>query len=259
MESLGRREARFEILQKLKRNFCNQSLLDNPRTVEDVLNQFESYIMRRSRMHSSQTTFMSDLEYLDKILPRMRSLYENDYHFTVTDEGNIRISLPLLRDNGSGNLEKKKEIQYNKINGGMEKISILDCIQDGEKELSKHVTYRYDQNGIEMEREAEKSEETGESSKKIIVTKKRLENHPHIIKITTHKGKSQEDGHVTYYDIRNGKHLENLDYKQGKRVEGQEIKGLTKQEQQQIIAKINSIYRNGLENLMGIDIEQGNR
>ena len=57
MESLGRRKARFEILQKLERNFCSQSLLDNPRTVEDILNQFENYIMRRSRMYSSQTTF----------------------------------------------------------------------------------------------------------------------------------------------------------------------------------------------------------
>ena len=259
MESLGRRKARFEIFQKLERNFCNQSLLDNPRTVEDILNQFENYIMRRSRMYSSQTTFMSDLEYLNKILPRMQMLYENDSHFTVTNEGNIRISLPLLRDNGDGNLEKKKEIQYNKINGGMEKISILDCIQDGEKELSKRVTYRYDQNGIEMEREAEKSEKTGENSKEITVTKKRLENHPHIIKITTYEGKSQEDGQVIYYDIRNGKHVENLDQKQGKRVDDQDIKGLTKQEQQQIIAKTNSIYRGGLENLMGIDIEQGYR
>lgn len=257
MESLGRRKARVEIFQKLKRNFCNQSLLDNPRTVEDILNQFENYSMRH--MYLSQADRMGDIEYLDKILPRMQSLYENDSHFTVTDEGNIRISLPLLRDNGSGNLEKKKEIQYNKINGGMEKISILDCIQDGEKQLSKRVTYRYNQKGIEMERKAEKSEETGESSKEITVTKKRLENHPHIIKITTYEGKSQEDGLATYYDIRNGKHLENLDHKQGKRVEGQDIKGLTKQEQQQIIAKTNSIYRGGLENLMGIDIEQGNR
>ena len=83
--------------------------------------------------------------------------------------------------------------------------------------------------------------------------------YPHIIKITTYEGKSQEDGQVIYYDIRNGKHVENLDQKQGKRVDDQDIKGLTKQEQQQIITKTNFIYRGGLENLMGIDIEQGYR
>ena len=109
-KSLGRIMAEGEIFSKLEREFCNPLLLSNPRKM-DIVDQLENYCIQ---WYSPDRNMLSEVEYKESILPRMRMLYDIDYHFRVTDERNVLISLPLLQEDDYGRQETKKEIQYNK-------------------------------------------------------------------------------------------------------------------------------------------------
>ena len=151
--NFGRRTAEDEILWKLEREFCNSTLLRNPRTIEDVVNQLEKYCIH---WYSPQTPFVNDIEYTNCILPRIEMLVNDDNHFRVTEKGNIIISLPLLQEDDRGNHETEKDIQYNYLKEGMiEKVSIFDHRRYGIDRLFKSIRYVYDRNGIETERQIE--------------------------------------------------------------------------------------------------------
>ncbi len=255
-KSLERIEAEGEIFSKLERESCDWLLLSNPRKV-DIVNQIEKYCIQ---WYSPGRKSVGDVEYKKFILPRMQMLYNNDYHFRVTDERNVLISLPLLQEDDYGRQETKKEIQYNKIDKGMEKVSILDYRRHGIDRIFKSVRYLYDLNGIEMERYAEKLKRDSEGSKTIYVFKERLKDNPHIIKIIKNFKKTKENGQVSYYDIRKSQHIEDLDEKQGERIEEKDITSLTEDEKQDIVKrKKESVYQKGIRSLMGIGIEQENR
>ena len=65
---------------------------------------------------------------------------------------------------------------------------------------------------------------------------------------------------VSYYDIRLSRQIEDLDQTKGKKIEEKDIRGLTEDEKQEVIARqINSIYQQGIKSLMGIGIEPGER
>lgn len=255
-KSLGRIMAEGEIFSKLEREFCNPLLLSNPRKM-DIVDQLENYCIQ---WYSPDRNMLSEVEYKESILPRMRMLYDIDYHFRVTDERNVLISLPLLQEDDYGRQETRKEIQYNKIDKGMEKVSILDYKRHGIDRIFKSVKYIYDANGIELERQTEKLKRDSEESKTIYIFKERLKDNPHIIKITKNYKQTKENGQVSYYDIRNSQHIEDLDEKQGKRIEEKDITGLTEDEKQDIVKrKQDSVYQKGIRSLMGIDIEQETR
>lgn len=182
-KSFGRRTAEDEILWKLEKEFCNSSLLENPRTLEDFVNQLEKYCIY---WYSPDKKYVNDIEYQQCILTRMRGLFDNDHHFKVTDEGNILVSLPLLQEDSKGNHETEKDIKYNYLKEGtIEKVSIFDHRRYGIDRLFKSIRYVYDKDGIETEREIEiemlKRDE--ESSRTIYFFKERLKDNPHILKI----------------------------------------------------------------------------
>ena len=127
-KSFGRRKAENKIVRMLNREFCNSSLLENPRTIEDIVNQLEKYWIH---LESPKIPHVSDIEYVSRILPRIEMLVDSNHHFKVTDEGNILVSLPLLREDGKGNHETQKEIRYNRLEDGMEKVSIFDHRRHG--------------------------------------------------------------------------------------------------------------------------------
>lgn len=254
-KSLGRRRAENEIFENLQRKFCSEALLKNPRMV-DIVDQIEKVVIN---MYLPQASYISDMEYVNLILPKMRMLVNNDSHFKVTEEGNILISLPLLQEDDHGNQERRKEIQYNKIDEGMEKISILDYYRYGIDRLFKSVRCVYDQNGIEIERQVEKLERDDEGSKTTYSFKERLKDKPHILKITNNTKQTKERGKVRYYDVRHSRHIEDLDETQADKIEENDIKELTQKEKQQIIVQMDPIYQQGMRTLMGIDIEQDYR
>ena len=245
--NFGRRTAEDEILWKLEREFCNSTLLRNPRTIEDVVNQLEKYCIH---WYSPQTPFVNDIEYTNCILPRIEMLVNDDNHFRVTDKGNIIISLPLLQEDDRGNHETEKDIQYNYLKEGtIEKVSIFDHRRYGIDRLFKSIRYVYDRNGIETERQIEMLKRDKESSRTIYFFKERLKDNPH-----------KERGMVSYYDIRLSRQIEDLDQTKGKKIEEKDIRGLTEDEKQEVIARqINPIYQQGIKSLMGIGIEPGGR
>lgn len=256
-KSPGRIKAEEEILWELKRKHCNSSLLGNPRTIEDLADQLGQYCIH---WYSPKMPDVSDIEYEKYILPRIEMLINNDYHFRVTDEGNILVSLPLLLEDNKGNHETKKEIGYNSLKDGMEKVSIFDKRRYGIDKLFKSIRYVYDKNGIETEREIEMLKRDEESSRTIYFFKERLKDNPHILKIIQNSRKTKERGTVSYYDIRQSRHIEDLNQKKGKKIEEKDIRGLTKEEQQEVLKRQeNPIYQQGIKSLMGIGIELGGR
>ena len=79
----------------------------------------------------------------------MQGLFDNDWHFKVTDEGNILVSLPLLQEDDRGNHETEKDIQYNYLKEGtIEKVSIFDHRRYGIDRLFKSIRYVYDKDGL---------------------------------------------------------------------------------------------------------------
>lgn len=256
--NFGRRTAEDEILWKLEREFCNSTLLRNPRTIEDVVNQLEKYCIH---WYSPQTPFVNDIEYTNCILPRIEMLVNDDNHFRVTDKGNIIISLPLLQEDDRGNHETEKDIQYNYLKEEtIEKVSIFDHRRYGIDRLFKSIRYVYDRNGIETERQIEMLKRDKESSRTIYFFKERLKDNPHILKITQNSRGTKERGMVSYYDIRLSRQIEDLDQTKGKKIEEKDIRGLTEDEKQEVIARqINPIYQQGIKSLMGIGIEPGGR
>lgn len=255
--NLGRRTAEYEIFRKLEKNFCNLSLLENPRIL-DVVDQIEKYCIY---WYSPDGKYVNDIEYQQSILPRMQGLFDNDWHFKVTDEGNILVSLLLLQEDDRGNHETEKDIQYNYLKEGMiEKVSIFDHRRYGIDRLFKSIRYVYDRNEIETERQIEMLKRDKESSRTIYFFKERLKDNPHILKITQNSRGTKERGMVSYYDIRLSRQIEDLDQTKGKKIEEKDIRGLTEDEKQEVIARqINPIYQQGIKSLMGIGIEPGGR
>lgn len=65
---------------------------------------------------------------------------------------------------------------------------------------------------------------------------------------------------MSYYDIRQSRHMEDLDETQGEKIEEKDIRGLTEEEQQEVLKRqINPIYQQGIKSLMGIGIEPGGK
>lgn len=257
-KSSGRIKAEDEILWNLEREFCNSSLLRNPRTIEDLADQLEKYCIH---WYSPKTPHVSDIEYTRFILPRIEMLIDNDHHFKVTDEGNILVSLPLLQEDSKGNHETEKDIQYNYLKEGtIEKVSIFDHRRYGIDRVFKSIRYVYDKNGIETEREIEMLKRNEESARTIYFFKERLKDNPHILKIIQNSRKTKERGTVSYYDIRQSRQIEDLDQTKGKKIEEKDLRGLTEEEQQEVLKRqINPIYQQGIKRLMGIGIEPGGR
>lgn len=257
-KSFGRRKAENEILWKLEREFCNSSLLKNPRTIEDIVNQLEKYWIH---LESPKMPHVSDIEYVSRILPRIEMLVvDSDHHFKVTDEGSILISLPLLREDGKGNHETQKEIRYNRLEDGMEKVSIFDHRRHGTDRMFKSIRYVYDRNGIETERELEMLKRNQDGSKTIYFFKERLLDNPHIIKITANSRPKKVNGRVSYYDIRGSRKIEDLDQTKGKKIEEKDIEELTEEEKKEVMERqMNPIYQEGLRALMGIGINPEER
>ena len=256
--NFGRRTAEDEILWKLEREFCNSSLLRNPRTIDDLVNQLEKYCIH---WYSPQTPFVDEMEYTNCILPRIEMLVNDDNHFRITDKGNILVSLPLLQEDDRGNHETEKDIQYNYLKEGMiEKVSIFDHRRYGIDRLFKSIRYVYDKNGIETERQIEMLKRDKESSRTIYFFKERLKDNPHILKITQNSRGTKERGMVSYYDIRLSRQIEDLDETQGEKIKEEDIRGLTEEEKKEVIARqINPIYQQGIKSLMVIGIEPGGR
>ncbi len=255
-KSFGRRMAEGEIFEKLQRGYCSLALLKNPRII-DIVDQFEKLAIN---MYSPQASYIDDIEYTKCILPRIEMFIDNDNHFRVNKDGNVEISLPLLQEDFRGRQEKEKDIRYNILKDGMEKVSTLDYRRYGIDRIFKSIRYVYDKNGIETEREIEMLKRDAESVRTIYSFKERLENNPHILKITENSKPTKEKGNISYYDIRHSRHIEDLDETEGELIEEKDIKALKEKEKQEIIQRqINPIYRRGLKSLMGIDIEQGNR
>lgn len=257
-KSPGRIKAEEEILWELKRKHCNSSLLRNPRTIENLADQLEKYCIH---WYSPKMPHVSDIESEKCILPRIKMLVYNDHHFKVTDKGNILVSLPLLQEDDRGNYETQKDIQYNNLTEGMiEKVIIFDKRRYGIDKLFKSIRYVYDRNGIETERQIEMLKRDKESSRTIYFFKERLKDNPHILKITQNSRGTKERGMVSYYDIRLSRQIEDLDQTKGKKIEEKDIRGLTEDEKQEVIARqINPIYQQGIKSLMGIGIEPGGR
>lgn len=256
--SFGRREAEGMIFRILERKFCSLSLLRNPRTLEDLVNQLEKYCIH---WYSPETPYVSDIEYTRCILPRMEMLVDNDHHFKVTDNGNILVSLPLLQEDGRGNHETKKDIQYNHLEEGkIEKVSIYDHRRHGIDRLFKSIRCVYDNNGIETERELEMLKRNQDGSKTVYFFKERLQDYPHIIKITRNAKPIKEGGRVSYYDIRGSWQIEDLNQRKGTKIEEKDIRGLTEEEKQEILKRQwNPMYQKGLKKLMGIGLEPEER
>ena len=144
--------------------------------------------------------------------------------------------------------------------GMIEKVSIFDKRRYGIDKLFKSIRYVYDKNGIETEREIEKLKREEEYSRTIYFFKERLPNNPHIIKITANSKPTKVNGRVSYYDIRQSRQIEDLSQKKGKKIEEKDIRGLTEEEQQEVLERqINPIYQQGIKSLMGIGIEPGGR
>lgn len=242
----------------MEREFCNSSLLRNPRTIDDLVNQLEKYCIH---WYSPQTPFVDEMEYTNCILPRIEMLVNDDNHFRITDKGNILVSLPLLQEDDRGNHETEKDIQYNYLKEGMiEKVSIFDHRRYGIDRLFKSIRYVYDKNGIETERQIEMLKRDKESSRTIYFFKERLKDNPHILKITRNSQRTKERGMVSYYDIRQSRQIEDLDETQGEKIEEKDIRSLTEEEKKEVIARqINPIYQKGIKNLMGIGIESRGR
>lgn len=257
-KSPGRIKAEEEILWELKRKHCNSSLLRNPRTIEDLADQLEKYCIH---WYSPKMPHVSDIESEKCILPRIKMLVYNDHHFKVTDKGNILVSLPLLQEDDRGNYETQKDIQYNNLTEGMiEKVIIFDKRRYGIDKLFKSIRYVYDKNGIETEREIEKLKREEEYSRTIYFFKERLPNNPHIIKITANSKPTKVNGRVSYYDIRQSRQIEDLSQKKGKKIEEKDIRGLTEEEQQEVLQRQkNPIYQQGIKKLMGIGIDPEER
>ena len=126
--------------------------------------------------------------------------------------------------------------------------------------MFKSIRYVYDRNGIETERQIEMLKRDKESSRTIYFFKERLKDNPHILKITQNSRGTKERGMVSYYDIRLSRQIEDLDQTKGKKIEEKDIRGLTEEEKQEVIARqINPIYQQGIKSLMGIGIEPGGR
>lgn len=257
-KSFGRRTAEDEILWKLERKFCNSSLLRNPRTIDDLVNQLEKYCIH---WYSPKTPYVSDIEYTKSILPRIEMLVDNDHHFKVTDEGNILVSLPLLQEDSRGNHETEKDIQYNYLKEGMiEKVSIFDHRRHGIDRIFKSIRCVYDRNGMETERELEMLRRNKDGSKTIYFFKERLADNPHIIKITRNSKPTKVKGRESYYDIRGSRQIEDLDQTKGKKIEEKDIEELTEEKKKEVMERqMNPIYQEGLRSLMGIGIEPGER
>ena len=118
----------------------------------------------------------------------------------------------------------------------------------------------YDKNGIETEREIEKLKREEEYSRTIYFFKERLPNNPHIIKITANSKPTKVNGRVSYYDIRQSRQIEDLSQKKGKKIEEKDIRGLTEEEQQEVLQRQkNPIYQQGIKKLMGIGIDPEER
>ncbi len=254
-KSFGKRTAEGKVIEKLEKEFCNLSLLRNPRTIEDVVNQLEKYCIH---WYSPQTPYVNDIVYAKFILPRIEMLINTDNNFKVTDKGNILISLPLLDEDDRGNQETKKDIQYNYLKDGtIEKVIIFDWRRYGIDRLFKSVRYQYDRNGIETERQIEMLKRDKESSKNTYVFKERLPDNPHIIKIIRNFKQTKDGGKVSYYDIRQSRQIEDLDETKGNKIEEKDVRNLNEEEKQEVIARqINPIYQKGIKNLMDIEKEE---
>ena len=85
--------------------------------------------------------------------------------------------------------------------------------------MFKSIRYVYDRNGIETERQIEILKRDKESSRTIYFFKERLKDNPHILKIIQNSRKTKERGIVSYYDIRQSRHIEDLDETQGEKIE----------------------------------------
>ena len=256
-KSFGRRKAENKIVRMLNREFCNSSLLENPRTIEDIVNQLEKYWIH---LESPKIPHVSDIEYVSRILPRIEMLVDSNHHFKVTDEGNILVSLPLLREDGKGNHETQKEIRYNRLEDGMEKVSIFDHRRHGTDRMFKNIRYVYDTKGIETERELEMLIRNQDASKTIYFFKERLPGYPHIIKVTANSKPTKEKGRVNYYDIRDSQQIEDLNQKEGKKIKEKDIQELAEEEKKEVMQRQRKpIYQEGLRSLLGIGIEQESR
>lgn len=258
----GRREAENQLLRKLEREFCNPQLLKNPR-ITDVVKQLEKIVIEKS---SKTIRYHDDYVYNKYILPKIERWIHNSNHFWLTDEGNIKIAVPLKQKGSLGEAyEKQREIQYNGLKDGMEKVYIYDYRRGGMERLFKSVRYIYDKNGIEIERQVEMLKRDTESVKTVYWYRERLKDNPHIIKIIHSSKPTKQQGKISYYNIQNNNCIENLDipYEENEnlnelegKIEEKDIKNLTLKEKEKIIENMNPIYQYGMSSLMGVDIEQ---
>ena len=251
----GRRKVENRIFGILEKQFCSLRLLRNPRTI-DVVDEIER---KAIRMYMPNISYVEDYIYAKCIIPRIQMFITSGHNFKVTDEGNIILLLPLLENGLGGEHEKRKEIQYNAIEDGMEKVSIFDYRRYGIDRLFKSIRSVYDKNGIEIERQIEMLKRDEESVQTLYFFKERLKEYPNIVKITQSSRPSKQNGKVNYYDIRNSEHVENLDEKEEDKIEEKDIKPLTEREKEYIISQTYPIYRYGMSKLVGIDIEHEER
>lgn len=224
--SIGRRKVEEEIFEKLESEHCDPRLLENPRII-DIVNQIQKMAIN------------------------------NNNHFWITEDGDIRIALPLLEKDFNGGQEKQKDILYNRLKEGMEKVCILDYRRYGIERLFRSIRYVYDQNGIETEREIEMLERNEEGSKTTYTFKERLKDNPHIIKVIQSSKRSKQSGKVSFYDIRYSEHIEDLDETEGIKIEEKDIRDLTQKEKKEVIIRqLNPMYQEGISSLMKIEREE---
>lgn len=251
--SIGRRKVEEEIFEKLESEHCDPRLLENPRII-DIVNQIQKMAINN---YFPQMPDIGDIEYIKVILPEIQMFINNNNHFWITEDGDIRIALPLLEEDFNGGQEKQKDILYNRLKEGMEKVCILDYRRYGIERLFRSIRYVYDQNGIETEREIEMLERNEEGSKTTYTFKERLKDNPHIIKVIQSSKRSKQSGKVSFYDIRYSEHIEDLDETEGIKIEEKDIRDLTQKEKKEVIIRqLNPMYQEGISSLMKIEREE---
>ena len=154
------------------------------------------------------------------------------------------------------NREIKKDIQYNSLQDGMEKVCIYDCHKLGIERMFKSIRHVYDNYGIEISRNIEMLQRDDERVKTTYSYKDRIKDKPNIIKITNNSKPTKENGKVSYYDISKSSNIQNLDENDEDKIDESDIKELTSKEKEKIIERINPIYKQGMGQLLGIGIGQ---
>ena len=252
-KSVGRRKVEYEIFEKLRNEFCNSLFFQNPRII-DVVDHIEKVCVQMYQYDATYIT--SDLIYIRKILPRIQMLLRSPETLKVNEQGNIRISLPLLQEDERGNQMKQKDVQYNIIKEGMEKVTIWDYRRYGLNRIFKSTRYVYDQKGIERQREIEMLNRDEKSVKTTYCFQDRLEGNPHIVRVITNSKPMRQKGQISYYDIQHSRNIEDLDVDEKHPIQKERIKELTEEQKKEIVKFANPIYQKGIKDLMGLKIEQ---